>query len=144
MPVTSSRREFMVGLLGAGLASRLPIEVPAHRAAFGVAAPSAIGGFEASSSDVWRGECPECRGLGRITCPACDGTGMWTEASESAGLYQRESARAAGHCAWCNEWGEVACPSCDGGGGGVISSPADRRKLEIGRQYERMRKCGMI
>jgi DnaJ-class molecular chaperone len=49
-----------------------------------------------------------------ITCPACDGTGLWTEASEHAGLYQRESARASGHCAWCNEWGEVNCDACDG------------------------------
>ena len=61
-------------------------------------------------------QCPECRGLGALTCPACDGTGMWTEASESAGLYQRETARATGHCAWCDEWGEVVCPECEGAG----------------------------
>ena len=61
-------------------------------------------------------ECPECGGLGRITCPACDGTGMWTEASESAGTYLRESARASGHCAWCDEWGEAACLRCEGVG----------------------------
>lgn len=30
---------------------------------------------------------------------------MWTEASESAGLYQREAARALDHCAWCKQWG---------------------------------------
>jgi hypothetical protein len=116
MPVTSSRREFMAGLLGAGLAPRLPVEVPPRRAAVGAPAPSAVGGFEASPSDVWRGECTECRGMGMITCPACDGTGMWTEASESAGLYQREAARRTGHCAWCNEWGEVVCSGCDGSG----------------------------
>ena len=39
-------------------------------------------------------ECPGCGGWGGVTCPACDGTGVWTEASESAGLYQREAARA--------------------------------------------------
>ena len=60
-------------------------------------------------------ECPECDNWGALTCPACDGTGMWTEHSESAGLYQREAARALGHCAWCNEWGEVECPECEGG-----------------------------
>jgi len=59
-------------------------------------------------------QCPQCGGLGAITCPACDGTGLWTEASESAGLYQREAARATGHCAWCNDWGEAMCPDCSG------------------------------
>jgi len=59
-------------------------------------------------------ECPGCGGWGSITCPACDGTGMWTEASESAGLYQREAARAIDHCAWCNDGGEVQCPDCEG------------------------------
>jgi hypothetical protein len=58
-------------------------------------------------------ECTECHGYALLTCPACDGTGMWTEASESAGLYQREAARHAGHCAWCEE-GQVPCPECDG------------------------------
>ena len=60
--------------------------------------------------------CPECGGWCRMICPACDGTTMWTEASESAGLYQREAARRAGHCAWCDEWGEVLCPECEGMG----------------------------
>lgn len=59
-------------------------------------------------------DCPACHGLGRITCQACDGTRMWTEASESAGLYQREAARRADHCAWCDEWGEIICPECEG------------------------------
>jgi hypothetical protein len=67
-------------------------------------------------------ECPECRGLGRVTCPACEGTGLWTEASESAGLYQREAARASGHCAWCDEWGETECWNCFGTGS---DSPAE-------------------
>ncbi|MBZ5514236.1 MAG: hypothetical protein LAN62_05225 [Acidobacteriia bacterium] len=70
-------------------------------------------------------ECPECRGLGRVTCPACDGTGMWTEASESAGLYQRESARASSRCAWCDEWGEATCLRC-GGLGTDVSATWDR------------------
>jgi DnaJ-class molecular chaperone len=61
-------------------------------------------------------ECRECRGLGVITCPACDGTGLWTEASEFAGLYQREAACASGNCAWCNEWGEIRCHECEGVG----------------------------
>lgn len=61
-------------------------------------------------------ECPECRGLGKITCSACDGTGLWTEASESAGLYQREAGRATDHCAWCNERGEGVCRRCEGAG----------------------------
>ena len=61
-------------------------------------------------------ECPECHGLGWIVCPACDGTGRWTETSESAGLYQREAARLLGRCAWCNEWGEVGCLECEGVG----------------------------
>lgn len=60
--------------------------------------------------------CPECHGYGMMTCPACDGTGVWTEASESAGLYQREAARRADHCAWCDEWGEILCPECEGMG----------------------------
>ena len=72
-------------------------------------------------------ECPECRGLGIITCPACDGTGRWTEASESAGLYQREAARATGHCAWCNEWGEVTCRECESCGYSTQNSTAWRR-----------------
>jgi hypothetical protein len=60
--------------------------------------------------------CPECDGWGRMTCPACEGTTMWTEASESAGCYQREVARRADHCAWCDEWGEIMCPECEGFG----------------------------
>jgi hypothetical protein len=76
-------------------------------------------------------ECPQCGGLGRITCPACDGTGLWTQASESAGLYQRESARASGHCAWCDEWGEVDCTAC-GRTGSILrahNSPPFRTEL---------------
>jgi DnaJ-class molecular chaperone len=69
---------------------------------------SAVEGYATSS------ECSACRGLGAITCPACDGTGMWTEASESAGLHQREAARASGHCAWCNDRGEAVCMDCSG------------------------------
>jgi hypothetical protein len=61
-------------------------------------------------------ECRECQGWGRTTCPACDGTGCWTVASESAGLYEREAARRLGHCAWCDEWGEAECTSCNGVG----------------------------
>jgi hypothetical protein len=64
-----------------------------------------------------REECSDCRGLGIVVCPACDGTGMWNEASESAGIHQREAARAKGHCAWCYEWGEITCQACDGTGG---------------------------
>jgi hypothetical protein len=59
-------------------------------------------------------ECSECRGLGMIICPACGGTGMWTEASELAGHDQREGARAIGHCAWCDDWGEIRCWRCEG------------------------------
>ena len=66
-----------------------------------------------------KNECSECRGLGMITCPACDGTGMWTQASELAGHYRREAARAIGHCAWCDDWGEVRCQRCEGTGGTV-------------------------
>lgn len=62
------------------------------------------------------GECAECRGLGAVICPACDGTGRWTEPSESAGLYRREAARSLGHCAWCNESGEASCSKCEGSG----------------------------
>lgn len=61
-------------------------------------------------------DCPECAGFAKLVCPACDGTRMWTEASESAGLYQREAARHAGHCAFCDEWGEAICPQCEGTG----------------------------
>jgi DnaJ-class molecular chaperone len=61
-------------------------------------------------------ECTECRGLGSITCPACDGTGLWTEASEAAGLHSREFARVHGHCARCSASGESACPVCEGSG----------------------------
>jgi anaerobic selenocysteine-containing dehydrogenase len=66
--------------------------------------------------------CPGCGGRGGITCPACDGKGMWTEASESAGLYQREAARSTGHCAWCNDWGEAECPDCEGMAGIISES----------------------
>ena len=71
-------------------------------------------GLNAVEALAHSGDCPECRGYGRITCPACDGTALWTEASESAGLYQREAACAYGHCAWCNESGEAVCQNCLG------------------------------
>jgi hypothetical protein len=58
--------------------------------------------------------CKDCDGWGRLICPACDGTGRWSDASESAGLHQREAARSANHCAWCDEWGEIQCPQCEG------------------------------
>jgi hypothetical protein len=61
-------------------------------------------------------ECQECGGLGAVVCPACDGTGRWTEASESAGHYQREAARKLGSCAWCNDSGEAQCQECEGTG----------------------------
>lgn len=60
--------------------------------------------------------CPDCQGWGRITCPACGGTGVWNEASERAGLLQREAVLTSGHCAWCNEYGEAECDRCSGSG----------------------------
>jgi len=111
-----SRREFFA-------ITSLPILVAkaaASAAAFGhdvgLSAPPSVGESYAVEEYATSRECPECNGLGAITCPACDGTGMWTEASESAGLYQREAARASGHCAWCNDWGEAVCMDCDGTG----------------------------
>lgn len=111
-----SRREFLLvsllpafmGTVGRGQTSARVLLAPEQ----------ATGAGQGQSVDLeasWQ-ECLECRGLGLITCPACDGTGLWTEASESAGLYQREAARTSGHCAWCNEWGEAECSDCLGTG----------------------------
>jgi hypothetical protein len=61
--------------------------------------------------------CPECGGgLGPKYCQACDGTGLWSEASESAGLYNREWARKTGKCAWCIEGVDAVCTLCEGRG----------------------------
>jgi len=114
-PPELSRREFLlfpaIAIAAASLGKATDASYPSASAAFrtgGEAFPSEYAlSFE---------ECTECRGHGIITCPACDGTGLWTEASESAGLYQREAARASEHCAWCNEWGEAPCPTCSGTG----------------------------
>ena len=67
--------------------------------------------------------CKECDGWGRLLCPACDGTLRWTQASEYAGLYQREAARLADRCAWCDEWGEIECPRCEGMGVAAAHGP---------------------
>jgi hypothetical protein len=99
----------VASLHGAGLMSPSPV--------------ARVSAQQATERAAWLGTsegCSECRGLGLITCPACDGTGRWTKASESAGPLRRETARQAGRCAWCNEWGGVACPTCDGVG--VVSS----------------------
>jgi hypothetical protein len=79
-----SRREFLA-------ISCIPILVPkaaARAAAFrndaGMSVPSSASGAAASHPGealATSDQCPDCRGLGAITCPACDGTGMWTEAS---------------------------------------------------------------
>lgn len=117
VPVTQlSRREFFSIPL-ASLFVQKAAAPPRHA---GLALPTAlphIASHDPTGERAWLGageECPDCRGLGLITCPACDGTGRWTEASESAGLVRREAARQAGRCACCNEWGGVACPTCDG------------------------------
>ena len=114
MPHSLSRRDFL------GLSVALPLFPLAVRASAAVAehAPHASEPAESAATPPKMdfAECPECRGIGIITCPGCDGTGMWTEASESAGLYQREAARTSGHCAWCNEWGEAECTVCQGVG----------------------------
>lgn len=111
-PGDLTRREFLLlpclALAAVGLGTeRIYARVPALRDS-----PTAREA-DPSAATPHLEECSECRGIGRITCAACDGTGMWTEASESAGLYQRQPARASGHCAWCDEWGETACPNCD-------------------------------
>jgi hypothetical protein len=115
-----SRREFMA----ISLTPLLPGAATLH----GVAANTGGGTLnppplapDLSTDDSFDGvgagsECLSCSGVGVVTCPACDGTGMWTEASENSGLYQREAARSLGHCAWCNEWGRVTCKTCDGTG----------------------------
>lgn len=97
-----------------------------------LAPEQATGAGQGQSVDLeasWQ-ECGECRGLGVITCLACDGTGLWTDASENAGLYQRESARASGHCAWCNEWGESLCGHCAGRG---VVAARPRRNERAGK-----------
>jgi hypothetical protein len=64
-------------------------------------------------------QCSGCGGFGSTVCLACDGTGLWSEASNSAGLYERRWAEMTGHCAWCNEWGRAKCALCDGRGVGL-------------------------
>jgi len=108
-----SRRQFLILSCASALAPGL-MASEAPRSVHPEADPGFSETPDPLAAPAFPDECPECRGLGMINCPACDGTGMWTEASETAGLYQRESARTSGHCAWCNEWGETACPSCDG------------------------------
>jgi len=120
-----TRREFIAISFIPVLALKAPgCSAPPSHAPDLIALSSAIDApaSPAGETPATIGECPECCCLGAITCPACDGTGMWTEASESAGLYQREAARANGHCAWCDECGEAACPDCLGRGGQEIRS----------------------
>jgi hypothetical protein len=82
----------------------------------GFESPIPIDGIGYSERSPVPSRCLECCGLGRTFCLACDGTGLWSEASESAGLYEREWAERTGRCAWCNEWGEAECTLCDGRG----------------------------
>ena len=115
-----SRREFFSVPLASLLVGKAPASPHYARLAF----PSPVTHglpHDPTEEAAWHsaGEiCPECSGLGLLTCPACDGTGRWTEASESAGVLEREAARQAGRCAWCNEWGEAPCSYCEGSGKG--------------------------
>jgi hypothetical protein len=103
--------------------SRPPVLVPAVVATIaasghyhGLSAPPSHSDAPAALAEELAAgdECPGCGSWAAITCPAGDDSGMWTEASESAGLYQREAACALDHCAWCNEGGEVQYPACEG------------------------------
>lgn len=114
MKFTLSRREFLFVCLGPALVG--PAIAVSALAGPQTQTAKPAEGASASGAGLDFVECAQCRGLGRITCPACDGTGMWTEASESAGLYQREAARTSGHCAWCDESAEAACAVCCGTG----------------------------
>lgn len=113
-----TRREFISITFAPLLVGRAVARATAFPHTFEPALPSALENPASQPEALLAGseECPECRGLGAVTCPACDGTGLWNEASESAGFYQREAARATGHCAWCNEWGEIGCRKCEGSG----------------------------
>lgn len=93
--------------------------------------PGTDGGIDRAKDDISWQECAACNGLGRITCPACDGTMQWTEASERAGLHQREAARRVGRCAWSGEWGEKLCLECAGVG---YRSRAEREKFELAKE----------
>lgn len=117
VPVTQlSRREFF----SIPLASLFVQKATASPRHAGLAFPTAlthIASHDPTGETAWLGagqECSECHGLGFITCSACDGTGRWTEASESAGALQREAARQASRCAWCDELGEMVCSWCEG------------------------------
>jgi hypothetical protein len=107
-----SRREFFLFSLAPALAGTIDL------CAYNSHEPRGHEGGEIELRGVHyiHGSCLECGGLGKMTCPACEGTGLWTEVSEHAGLLQREAARPAGWCAWCGQGGEVQCTRCDGVG----------------------------
>ncbi len=118
-----NRREFLAALTASLAAQAVWLKLPRSAHSSG----QALGHSPAQSRAAGQrtsayADCPVCEGPGRITCPACDGTAQWTAESDSAGLYQKLSARASGRCAWRNEWGEAECPACDGTGAVPIRS----------------------
>jgi hypothetical protein len=80
---------------------------------------------ESRDNGVEDAQCFACGGRLSVSCWACDGTGIWNAASESAGLYQREAAQRGGYCAWCDGTGEVECRFCEGTGVASVSADSD-------------------
>jgi hypothetical protein len=116
MPGNLSRRLFL-GLIGAlPLIQAVWPKLSPPVEAQGAEAHEWLDGVDYPEQSPAHAQCPECGGLGGTVCLACDGTGLWSEASESAGLYERERARRTGHCAWCDERGEAECTLCCGKG----------------------------
>jgi len=108
------RRDFLVLSASVGFFGLPGMRTEATPEAAGLASSTLVDPEERISQRL----CPECWGhiWGKVTCHACDGTGLWTEASECAGFYHRDAARPAGLCARCFGEGEIECTRCFGTG----------------------------
>lgn len=88
----------------------------------------ALAGETGEQSNGKESVCQNCRGIGKVPCDLCSGTGFWRALGGSDPNLRYKGVV----CPECEGLGQLTCPVCLGTGEGKIRGLLRRRKIEPG------------